>query len=72
MENQYCFECNEANQLTHVDLNGDTYLSSNFVKMLKMVIGTYIMSFNFHHDILGLDTLPTSILQVRNGDWEVV
>ena len=51
---------------------GDTYLSSNFVKMLKMVIGTYIMSFNFHHDIVGLDTIPTSILQVRNGDWEVL
>ena len=46
------------------------YLSSNFVKMLKMVIGTYIMSFNFHHDIVGLDTIPTSILQVRNGDFE--
>lgn len=46
------------------------YLSSNFVKMLKMVIGTYIMSFNFHHDIVGLDIIPTSILQMRNGDFE--
>ena len=46
------------------------YLSSNFVKMLKMVIGTYIMSFNFHQDIVGLDTIPTSILHMRNGDFE--
>ena len=66
MENQYCFEYHEANKATQVDLQVGHVFELQLCKMLKIVIGTYFMSFNFHYDTVGVDTIPTSILQMGN------
>lgn len=65
MENQYYFEYHEVTKVTYVDLKvGSKYLLSfNSVPVTKPF--TSIVSSNFHHDPVGVDTIPVSTLQMR-------